>query len=74
MIVVGAAFRDEVEDAASCSAKLGTKQSCLNRDFGDRVLVVDYIGRTGDGNVVVLGSVNQVVVSARALAIHGKLR
>ena len=72
--VVAARPRDDVEDAAARAPELGAEQPRLHGDLLDGVLVVYLVGRAGDGDVVVLRAVNQVVVAARALAVDGELR
>ncbi len=74
VILIRAALGDEIEDAATGPAKLGTEQTSLNRDLGDCIFVIDHVRWTSNGDVVVLGSVDEIVVAARALTVDGKLR
>ncbi len=66
---IGTRLGDLVDDSAACTPILRREVRGLEADFLEFVIVGDSELRTGDGDVVVLKTVNQKVVGPRAPAI-----
>src|SRR5262245_28926013 len=73
MHCICAGLRNHVEDAAAGAAELHAKISGLYGNLLDGVRNVDDLGRTAKSDVIVLGSIEEVVVSPNSLTVDGKL-
>ena len=65
---------DDVEDAAAGAAELDAKVAGLHRHLLDGVGDVEGLRDAGEGDFIVLGAVQQIVIRARALAVHREPR
>ena len=70
---IGAGLRDYVEHAAAGAAELNAEISGLHGHFFDGIGDVKRLSRTANRDVVVFGSIEQIVVSTYPLAVNGKL-
>ena len=70
---IGSGLRDHVEHAAAGAAELYAEISGLNGYFLDRIGDVERLSRASKCDVVVIGSIQKIVVSAYPLAINREL-
>ena len=68
--VVRAGLGDDVEDAAGGAAELDAEVAGLYRHFLDGVSDVERLRDPAEGDVIVLGAVQQIVIRAKALTVH----
>src|SRR5579872_6079051 len=69
---VGSRLRHQVEYAAAAAPKLDAEVGGLNRHFFDGVGDSEYLFFAAQPDLVVFGSIQHIVVAARALAVDGK--
>ena len=69
---VGAALGDGVDDGSPGAAEFGIVVRGLGGDFLDGVGILELEGLAGDGDVVVLGAIDQEIVRAAAGAVDGE--
>src|ERR1700738_1839575 len=69
MQLVCAGFRDDIKYASSCAPKLHPEVGGLNGNLLDCVGDGEYLFLAADKGLIVLGSVKQVIIPARALTI-----
>src|SRR5579864_6282761 len=74
MQAVRSGLGDYVENAAAGAAELDAKIAGLHGHLLDRVGDVERLCDAGVYHLVVLGAIQQVVISAKALAVDGKRR
>src|SRR5262249_1674332 len=70
--IVGPRLRHYVEYAPAGAPELDAKVASLNRDFFDGISDREYLLFAGKRDIVVFGSIQHVVVGARALAVDRK--
>jgi hypothetical protein len=63
---------DDIEDSAARAPELNAEVSSLNGDFLHGIGDAESLLRAGQPDVVVLGSIQQVVIAAGPLAVDGK--
>src|SRR5262245_24200289 len=71
--LVGPRLRDHIENSAPGSPKLDAEVARLYGDFRHGVGDVERLSHSGELNVIVFSTVEQVVVPTHALAIDGKI-
>src|SRR5262249_35073325 len=71
---VRAGLRDDVKYTSSSTAEFHAKVARLYGNFFDGVSHIEGLRDTGEGDVVVLGAVEQIVVRAEALSVYRERR
>lgn len=72
MEIVGSRLRHYVEYAPAGAPEPDAEVAGLNRDFFDGISDREYLLLAGKRDIVVFGSIQHVVVAARALAVDRK--
>ena len=67
-----AGLGDHVKDAAACRAELHAKVRRLRGNFFHRIGDAEWLSVPAVGDVVIIGSVEQVIIPSRALPVHRK--
>lgn len=70
MQAIGAGLGDDVEDAAARAPEFDAKVAGLHRQLLHRVRDVEWLRDTCIGHVIVFGAVQQLTISAKALAVY----